>query len=342
MFRSTTVRASAILLTTIGLLGGSSRAARAQAFVPPQGEGTVSVLYQDQFFKYHYAPTVAVDAGHIYSRSALVDVSYGLTDKVALSVSLPWVGTRYDGTKPHPLDPTNPSLGINPLDDGTWHSTAQDFSFNLRYNVTRNLGNKGIVLTPFVGSIVPSHDYAYFSHAAFGRDLHEIQVGTSAAKLFERGIPGLLIQATYAYGFTQQVVDISHNRSLGSLEAAYFATPKLRLLALSNGLITHGGLDYYAPPSLATLGPTLFQHHDQIDRTNMLALGGGASYSLTESLDVYGSLMHTVLQRNGHGLTRGVSLGLSWSFKTPRGQRHASATLAENSLVRCLCEKGTK
>ena len=41
-----------------------------------------------------------------------------------------------------------------------------------------------------------------------------------AAKLFEKGIPGLLIQGRYAYGFVQQVVDIPHNRSLGSLEAA--------------------------------------------------------------------------------------------------------------------------
>jgi hypothetical protein len=341
MFRLTTVRAGVLVLTTIGLLAGSSRAARAQAFVPAEGEGTVSMLYQDQYFRYHYAPATPVDVGHIYSRSVLVDVSYGVTDKLALSIGLPWVGTRYDGAFPHPQDPANPSLGPNPLDDGSWHSTAQDLRFDLRYNVTRNLGNKGIVLTPFVGSIVPSHNYAYFSHAAFGRDLHEIQLGTSVAKLFERGVPGLLIQGTYAYGFTEQVVDISHNRSVGSLEAAYFATPKLRLLALSSGQITHGGLDYYVPPSLDSLGPTLFQHHDQIEKANMLALGGGASYSLTESLDLYGSLMHTVAQRNGHGLTRGVSLGLSWSFTTARARRHASR-LAEKSLVRCLCEKGTK
>ena len=342
MFRATTVRIGAIVLTMIGTLAGFSRTACAQAFVPAQGEGSVSLLFQDQFFRYHYSLAGPSDAGQIYSRSMLVDLTYGVTDKVAVNISLPWIATRYEGTKPHPLDPLNPAAGINPLDDGTWHSTAQDFRFDLRYNVTRNLGNKGIVLTPFVGSIVPSHGYGYFSHAAFGRGLHELQIGTSVAKLFERGIPGLLIQGTYAYGFTQQVVDISHNRSIASLEAAYFATPKLRLLALSSGQRTHGGLDYSAPPSLATLGPTLFQHHDQIDRVNMLAVGGGASYSLTDSLDLYGSLMHTVSQRNGHGMARGLTMGLSWSFTTARGRRHAAATLAENSLARCLCEKGTR
>ena len=79
----------------------------------------------------------------------------------------------------------------------------------------------GIVLTPFVGSVTPSHDYTYFAHAGFGRDLNEVQIGASAAKLFEKGIPGLIIQARYAYGFVQQVVDISHNRSLMSLEGAF-------------------------------------------------------------------------------------------------------------------------
>src|SRR5581483_9055412 len=144
-----------------------------------------SLIYQDQLFRYHYTPTTPVDSGPINSRSMVADVTYGVTDKVAVSVALPWVNTRYTGAHPHPLDPLNPSSGPNPLDDGTWHSTVQDFLFDVRYNVTRNLGNRGIVLTPFVGSIVPSHDYQYFSHAAFGRDLHELQLGASVAKLFE-------------------------------------------------------------------------------------------------------------------------------------------------------------
>lgn len=324
-------------LAAASVLTVAASYAHAQAFVPAQGEGAVSVMYQDQFFRYHYSPTVQVDAGQIYARSTLFDVTYGLTDTVAVSMSLPLVATKYSGPSPHPLPDFS---GPNPVDDGTWHATAQDFSFNVRYNVTRNLLNKGIVFTPFVGSILPSHDYPYFVHSGFGKDLRELQLGASAAKLFQRGVPGLLIQGRYSFGFTQQAVDIPHNRSLASVEVGYFATPKLRLMGLSSAQLTHGGIDFYGAASRALLTTEEFLHHDQITRENFLALGAGASYSITETIDLYGSIMHDVERRNGHGMTRGVSLGMSYSFTTPHARKNAEGMTAEKSIAKCLCEKG--
>ena len=311
--------------------------AGAQAFVPAKGEGAVAFLFQDQFFRYHFAAREPVDAGKIYSRTMLFDVTYGVTDKVAVTIGLPLMATRYSGPSPHPLPDFS---GPNPIDDGTWHTAAQDFRFDVRYNVSRNLFDRGIVVTPFIGSVVPSHDYPYFVHAGFGRKLHEIQVGASVAKLFERGIPGLLIQGRYGYGFVEKVADISHNRSMASIEAAYFVTPRLRILGMTSGQRTHGGIDFFGPASRATLPTSVFVRHDQIQRENMVTIGGGASYSLTDSIDLFGSLAHTVLQRNGHGLTRGVSVGMSWSFTTGWAKPRAATSAAQNSLVRCLCEKG--
>jgi len=319
------------------LVFGFAAAAHAQAFVPAQGEGSVSFLFSDQFYRYHVNPTVQVDSGQIYTRTFLADVTYGLTDKIAVSIGVPMVATRYDGTAPHTLNGA-----VVAVDNGAWHETLQDVRFDVKYNVTRNLANTGIVLTPFIGSITPSHQYDFYGHGAYGRDLNEVQIGASVAKLFEHGIPGLLIQGRYAYGFVRQVVDVAHNRSMGSLEAAYFATPKLRLLALSSGQITHGGIDFLGGPIMkAILTPDQFLHHDQIQEENMLTLGGGASYSLSDSLDVFGSMLHTVAQRNGHELARGLQVGVSWSFTT----KHARSRIAaaeEESLVRCLCEKGAK
>ena len=47
------------------------------------------------------------------------------------------------------------------------------------------------------------------------------------------------------------------------------------------------------------------------------------------------------VRRHYRERARGVQVGVSWSFTTGRARKN-TATLAENSLVRCLCEKGTK
>lgn len=333
-------RSVSVAAVSMALLILTAAVARAQAFVPAQGEGAVSVLFQDALVKYHYLPTTPVDRGHVHSDSMLVDVTYGVTDRIAVSVGIPWVAAKYTGTTPHPLvDSSGPIpvlYGVNPIDDGSYHQTFQDFRFDVRYNLTK----RGLVLTPFVGSILPSHDYTYFAHAAPGRNLKELQLGVSAAKLLDSLVPGLFVQGRYSYGFTEQILDISHNRSNFELELGYFLTPRLRLLSLNTAQITHGGIDLPLNTRV-DLGPLLFSHHDQIDRVNTLNLGGGAAYSVTDKIDVFGSVLHTVAERNGHAIDYGLTLGLGWSFSTPRAKNRAIAS-AEHSLIRCLCEKGTK
>jgi hypothetical protein len=303
----------------------SPSSAQAQAFLPPQGEGSVSVLFSDVFAKYHYLPTTPQDVGHIRTETLLLDVTYGLTDKVAISAGIPWVASRYSGAFPHPLlDLT----GITPLDDGTYHQTFQDFRFSVRYNITK----RNVVLTPFVGTIVPSHDYTYFAHSAPGRDLNELQLGLSAAKMLDSLVPGFFVQGSYSYGVAEKSLDIPHNRSNISLEFGYFVTPKLRLLGLTTGQITHGGVDAPAPTD-----KLLFPQHDRITRDEFINVGGGAGFSLSEKVDLFGSIIHTVDARNIHAIHRGLSFGVSWSFST----RHPNRTVAtsKHSLIKCLCEK---
>ena len=83
-----------IVAMTVTLLCASG-SLRAQAFTPAQGEGTVSVQFQDAFVKYHQLPTVRLDRGHISGKTLLVDFTFGITDQLAVSVSLPWVASKY-------------------------------------------------------------------------------------------------------------------------------------------------------------------------------------------------------------------------------------------------------
>jgi len=313
--------------------------ARAQAWLPPQGEGTVSILFSDVLVNTHFFGTQPVDAGRIRSESMLVDVTYGVTDRFAFSVALPLVASQYTGNSNSPFAAPHPQPlypGVNPLDDGTYHAVWQDFRFGARYNLVKK---RGFALTPFVGSLVPSHGYDTFAHAAAGRDLNELQFGVSAAKVFE-SVPGVFVQASYSYGIVQQVLDISHNRSMLSAEAGYFVTPKVRVIGLSSGQITHGGID--ATPGLG-FDPIRFPVHDEITRDNFLSVGGGVAYAMSEKFDVFGSVVHALAaaQRNGHQIDHGLTIGLTWSFSTRRAGARAIAD-AEGSLARCVCEKGTK
>jgi hypothetical protein len=309
----------------------------AQAYVPAKGEGSVSFLYQDTFVKDHYYGTTPVDSGQITSKSLLVDVTYGVTDRLAVSFGIPWIASVYNGTSPHPLvDRSGPIpiyYGVNPADDGTYHGTFQDLRFDLRYNF---VAKKGMALTPFIATSVPSHDYTVLAHTAPGQDLKQLQIGVSGAKLLDALVPGLFVQGTYAYGFAQTVADIPHNHSNAELEMGYFVTPKLRLLALGIGQFTHGGIDMVANGRVV-LGP-LYQYHDQITQINFLDLGGGVAFALTDRFDFFSSLIRTVAARNGHAIDHGVSLGLSWSFSTRRASDRAIAS-ADRSLAKCLCGK---
>jgi len=335
-----TVRCALVTLSVPIALALSVAPARAQAWLPPPGEGSVSFVFSDILANNHYFGKQAVDAGRVRSETMLADVTYGLTDRIALSASLPVVASKYTGDSISPFAAPHPQPlypGVNPLDDGSYHAELQDFRFGLRYNLVKG---RGFALTPFVGSIVPSHGYEIFAHAAPGRDLNELQIGASAAKVFEAGLPGLFVQASYSYGIVQQVLDISHNRSTVSAEIGYFVTPKVRLIGLSGGQVTHGGID--ASPELG-FDPIRFPVHDQITRDNFLTVGGGVAYAMSEKIDLFGSVIHALAaeQRNSHQIDRGLTVGLTWSFSTRRGNNRAIAS-NEKALAKCVCEKGTK
>lgn len=335
-----TVRSALVTLSVPIALALSAAPARAQAWLPPQGEGSVSFLFSDILANNHFFGKQAVDAGRIRSETIVGDVTYGVTDRIAISASIPVVASKYTGNSSSPFAAPHPQPlypGVNPLDDGSYHAEWQDFRFGLRYNLVKR---RGFALTPFVGSVVPSHDYEIFAHAAPGRNLNELQVGASAAKVFDTRLPGVFVQATYSYGIVQQVLDISHNHSTLSAELGYFVTPKVRLLVLSAGQVTHGGID--ATPELG-FDPIRFPVHDDITRDNFLSVGGGVAYAMSEKIDLFGSVAHALAaaQRNGHQIQSGVTVGLSWSFSTKRAIDRAIAS-NEKALAKCVCEKGTK
>ncbi len=328
--------APAILAILIGLPVLDTDAL-AQAWVPAQGEGSVSIAFQDMKVTKHMAATVSVEAGNIDTSILLADATFGLTDRIAVDVALPLVRSRYIGPFAHPQ---------TDIDDGVYRTSFSDVRFAVRYNLVR----EGAVITPYIGSVVPSSNYAYYGHAATGQQLNELQVGVYAAKLLERGLPGLFVSGRYGFGFVEKVLDISHNRSLGNLEVGYFFNSRFRAFTMANAGLTHGGIDFPIN-GLPGLPVEYKQNHDQIQRVNFLEVGLGGAFSMTDSLDAFGSFSKQVAGRNGHVLDRGITVGLSWGFRRKSPGESAAATAPasdapdaetekrEGTLLRCICQK---
>ena len=303
--------------------------ARAQAWLPAKGEGYVSTIYTNVFVDKHYLLTTRYDLGRIDSNTFLFDATYGVTDRLAVSVTLPLVLSRYTGNRPHPGTQTTV------MDDGTWHSTFQDFRFSVRYNVIRGR----VTITPFVGGGLPSHDYEYWAHSAAGRRLREVQAGVSAARLLDEITPGLFVQGRYSFAFPQRVLDVRPQRSNSDLELGYFISTSLRVFALAAAQLTHDGIDI-PPNAPEVLTAPQRQHHDQIGRENFLTLGVGAAIDVSESIALFGAFLKQAAGRNSHELDRAISLGITWSFRrTQQDSLFSRAYSRQRPLIRCVCQK---
>jgi hypothetical protein len=285
-------------LLAAALIAAAPTAVRAQAWTPPAGEGSVSILFSHVLSKDHFLPATRIDIGHIEANTLLIDLTYGVTDRLAVAVAFPVVATRYRGQSPH--EPVT-------LDDGRWHVTPQDFRCGVRYNVSAS----PLVITPFAGVIVPSHSYAFYAHAAPGKRLRAAFGGVSVGKLFAG--TGVVLQGRYGLAVAERVAGITPWHSDLSLEASYFVLPALRVFALGSGRRSHSGIDL-RPGIHHVLSEAVYFHHDRISREHVVNLGAGATVAVSDAIDVFGSYTSTVAGRNTHAVNRGLAIGASWSF----------------------------
>jgi hypothetical protein len=303
------------LAATAGLLSLIAFAGplRAQAWLPPAGEVFFSLGYANTFASKHYlgtpnnpGDTVETDRGQMRAQTFHAAIGYGITNRLELSVGIPFVTGRYVKTgigNPHPG---------SDADDGDYHGTFQDFRIQALYQALL----EPVALAPFVAAVIPSHSYTYLAHSAVGRDLHEYLVGVHFGADLGRVLPGAYAQATYSYAFVERVLDIHHDRSNAALDLGYYMTPSLGARFLATGFYTHGGVTFRSQSDLspASLSNPIFVHHDQIGHDSGLSVGGGVQYQLTPLVDVYATYMRTVLGHGGIKIDHGISFGFSWGF----------------------------
>lgn len=317
-------RVAALLVLILGVVAAP---ARAQAWLPAQGEASVSFVVSDAFVKKHAINKDIDPRARINTQSVLADITYGVRDDLSITVSLPIVRSKYTnlGTPPHPTI----------QDDGQYHTTATDFRVDVRYNA---LNKRQFVVTPYLTTVTPSHEYEYFAHAAPGRRVHEVQIGTYVGTTVDQLLPGMFVQARYGYGIQERFLDFSHNRSLYSVESGYFVTPDVRVFGMLNGQVTHGGVDLR--PDARLVWPTAqWLNHDRIVRENFTNVGGGVGWAINDTLDVFGSYSKMVSYRNTHVLDRALVFGASIRLQKSAFERGIASASRGNSIARCACQK---
>ena len=306
-------RCSLFRLGAIGLVALGAREARAQAWTPPKGEMGVTLGYSRSFADEHIdshgnvltipaGPAAGQGWGDMTWNDADLALGYGITDRLAARLAVPFVVSQYVGAFPHP--PLFP--GHQDQDNGNWYGTFGDFAMEMRFRATKG----ALVVTPLVGFSIPT-GYEYYSHSAAGRGLKEARIGVNLGRLLDPVIPHSFIQVRYTFSIPEKVLGISHDRSNTFFDAGYFVTPSLTLSVIGDWQVTHGG---WRNPEDVPLPPDPnFLYHDQLQRSNYLRLGGSLTYALTKSIDIAASYYASAYVRSELNMS-GFALYFTYGF----------------------------
>jgi hypothetical protein len=274
----------------------------AQATVPDRGEGTLSITYQNYDVVGHFDVHGRENSnGGTRSQALVTDFDYGAFDGFGLLVTLPFIASKYTGPSSYFVGPYLTYPG--PLDDGTYHAAFQDVRIELR----RRWWAGPIPITPFIGASFPTHDYETVGETVPGRHRRDVQVGASTAVDLDRLLPGSYLHGRYTYGAMQRINNLPFTRSNIDLEAGVAATSRILVRGLASLQIRHKG------PSLDQLAPD-WVNHDRFIAPSYVNMGGGPSFSVTRSTDVFALLLATAAGSNGAHRQRTLAIGVTIGF----------------------------
>jgi hypothetical protein len=292
----------------------------AQAWLPERGQGALFLMGAHADVRYHTDENGnRYDAGRIDSFTLLLGLDYGLSDRLALSLSLPYVRSRYRGHDPH-------LVGVPPgvkhdgvphdapvLDDGRYHGGWQDWQLGLRWRWRDDRWK----LAPFLNLSVPSRNYPFFSHAAIGTRQKRVELGLHAATRFGPEPQAWYLAASYSYAVAESVLDVQPRWSRLGFELGYHAGERLTLRALGMWQVRHEGLDvpsgFPSDPSDPRFAQYWYQH-DRLHVADSVDAGLGFGIDLDDRHRLFGHLLRNLHSRNGHALHYSIAIGVVRSF----------------------------
>jgi hypothetical protein len=274
----------------------------AQPWVPGQGAGSVSLTYQNYYTVGHFDLRGNQNTnGATHSKSLAAELEVGLTNKLALTVGIPFIASKYTGPPSYFVAGIETFPG--PLDDGAYHGAFQDF----RVDVRRLFVAGPVSVAPFAGVTVPSHEYETKGEAVPGRHRPEFVAGASAGATLDPVLPAAYVQVRTAFGAMPELDGFPATRNITDLESGYAITRRLTV----RGLL---GWQFRIKGPLAPELAPVWANHDRFIVGNYFNAGGGTTISVTRSIDVYGVWISTVSGKNGAHASRSLAVGVSWGF----------------------------
>ena len=277
--------------------------AGAQAFTPPPRVGSVTLGWQWVDNTGHILTDGTLfPRGQSVTTSLMVEVDYGVTERFAATVAVPFVFARYTGDLP-------PFSGLERDACRCWNQSFQDLSIAGRYR----FGDEFWAITPQVRFVLPTHDYPYRGEAVVGPNLQQLLLGIGAAWRLAPVLPKASIQAGYTFALTETVEDVRPNRSNLTTSFGYALT---RSLFVHGGALfqkTHGGITAFG---LAVAPPEQAAQADRLLKMRFWHMTGGVSYS-TRFADLFFSVEPYVWGRDTHdGIA--YTVGSTWYFDFSR------------------------
>jgi hypothetical protein len=276
----------------------------AQAFTPPPQVGSMTLSWQWVENTGHILTDgTFFPRGQSVTTSILAEVDYGVTDRFAATVGIPFIFARYTGDLPT-------FSGLERDNCKCWNSSFQDFSIGGRYR----FGDDFWALTPSARLILPSHDYPYRGEAVPGPNLQQFLMGINAAWRLAPALPKASIQGGYSFALVEKPTeDTNANRSNVFASFGYALT---RSWYVHGGALfqkAHNGLTAF---EVATAPPDQRAQADRLLAMRYWHLTGGVSYSAGFA-DLFVSVEPYVWGRDTHdGVAYNV--GATWYFDVSR------------------------
>jgi len=293
---------------TVVVEATSAAAAFAQPWVPPQGEGTVSVTYQNYYVVGHYNAAGQPNInGATHARALIAEVDFGLTDTFGVTVSLPFIATKYTGPDEYIVGGIKTHPGVQ--DDRRYHGTFQD----VRIEGRRLWWAGPVAIAPLVAVILPTHDYETHGEAVAGRHRRELQAGAAAGADLNRILPRGYVYGRYSLNAAEHLHDFSSLTSSIYTEGGIELSSSVGVMMIASWQLRHRG------PTIPELAEDDWLGHDRFMASSYANLGGGVTLAMTRNTELHVQWVATTSGRDGAHRARMLSVGTTLSFGSPMG-----------------------